>query len=184
MFREQLPQARQRARFLARVLGGYAARCLFSRRAWQLRDVALQLPAALAESCDTFFYDLGLRFYHLPEDRGSPLQFWARRMGFGEPTGVDIGPESNGLLPTPEWRRQHYRTAIDRLWKPGNSVTLAIGQDDLLVTPLQMTRFYALLANEGKLVQPHLVAQVEQTRMGDPGRVLLHAGGGLPVVVS
>jgi penicillin-binding protein 2 len=132
-------------------------------RNWQQRDVALTLPVALAESCDTFFYDLGLRFYHLPEDRGSPLQFWARRMGFGEPTGVDIGPESEGLLPTPEWRRQYYRTAVDRLWKPGNSVTLAIGQDDLLVTPLQMTRFYALLANKGKLVQPHLVAQVEQT---------------------
>ncbi|MGI9657881.1 MAG: penicillin-binding protein 2 [Gaiellaceae bacterium] len=130
---------------------------------WQDRDEALTLPFALAESCDTFFYDLGLRFYNLPEDRGSPLQFWARRMGFGERTGVDIGPESEGLLPTPDWRRQHYRTAVAKLWKPGNSVTLAIGQDDLLVTPLQMTRMYALLANGGKLVQPHMVAQVEQT---------------------
>lgn len=132
-------------------------------RNWQERDEALTLPSALAESCDTFFYNIGLRFYYLPEDRGSPLQFWARRMGFGERTGIDIGPESEGLLPTPEWRRQHYRTAVDRLWKPGNSVTLAIGQDDLLVTPLQMTRFYALLANGGKLVEPHIVAQVEQT---------------------
>ena len=130
---------------------------------WQERDEPLTLSLALAESCDTFFYDLGLRFYHLPPDRGSPLQFWARRMGFGEKTGVDIGPESEGLLPTPEWREQHYLTAVDRLWKPGNSVALAIGQDDLLVTPLQMTRFYAMLANGGKLVQPHLVAQVEQT---------------------
>ena len=132
-------------------------------RNWQERDQALTLRQALAESCDTVFYDLGLRFFHLPEDRGSPLQFWARRMGFGEITGVDIGPEGGGLLPTPEWRIQHYRTAVDRLWKPGNSITLAIGQDDLLVTPLQMTRFYALLANGGKLVQPHIVAQVEQT---------------------
>ena len=132
-------------------------------RNWQERDQALTLKQALAESCDTVFYDLGLRFFHLPEDRGSPLQFWARRMGFGEITGVDIGPEGVGLLPTPEWRIQHYRTAVDRLWKPGNSITLAIGQDDLLVTPLQMTRFYALLANGGKLVQPHIVAQVEQT---------------------
>ena len=130
---------------------------------WQERDVALTLPVALAESCDTFFYDLGLRFYYLPEGRGSPLQFWARRMGFGERTGFDIGPESEGILPTPDWRREHYRTSVDRLWKLGNSVTLAIGQDDLLVTPLQMTRFYALLANGGKLVEPHIVAQVEQT---------------------
>lgn len=132
-------------------------------RNWQPRDEPLTLAYALAESCDTYFYDLGLRFYNLPEDRGSPLQFWARRMGFEGSTGFDVGPESSGLLPTPEWRREHYKTEIDKLWKPGNSVTLAIGQDDLLVTPLQMTRFYALLANGGKLVDPHIVAQVEQT---------------------
>jgi penicillin-binding protein 2 len=132
-------------------------------RNWQPRDEPLTLPTALAESCDTYFYDLGLRFYNLPLDRGSPLQFWASRMGFGEATGFDVGPEGVGVVPDPQWREQHYDTEVEQIWKPGNSVTLAIGQDDLLVTPLQMTRFYASLANGGKLVEPHIVAQVEQT---------------------
>ncbi len=130
----------------------------------------MDLPTALAYSCDTYFYGLGNDFYLLPKDRGQPLQKWAKAFGFGSPTGVDLGPESSGLVPTIQWRHQTYTPAadkccwqIDRLWKPGNSIQLAIGQGDLLVTPLQMTRFYAALANGGKLVTPHLVKDVENT---------------------
>jgi penicillin-binding protein 2 len=123
---------------------------------------AMTLPTALARSCDTYFYEIGKRFYLLPPDRGHPFQAWASRFGFGQRTGVDIGPESSGLLPTPEWRRATYETELDRSWKPGDSIQLAIGQKDLLVTPLQMARFYALVANGGRLVTPYLVQQVEQ----------------------
>ncbi|MCY4085796.1 MAG: penicillin-binding protein 2 [Actinomycetia bacterium] len=139
-------------------------------RNWQERNTAMTLERALAESCDTYFYNLGLRFFNLPPERGSPLQFWARRMGFGEFTGIDVGPESDGLLPTPEWRRRTGTTAVDKIWKPGDSVLLSIGQGFLLVTPLQMARFYAMLANGGRLVEPHLVRQVEQpgSEPGDP----------------
>ena len=120
------------------------------------------LPEALSASCDTYFYELGDRFYRLPPDRGHPLQDWARRLGIGVGTGIDIGPEETGLLPTPEWRQRTYEREEDEAWKPGDSIQLAIGQKDLLVTPLQMARFYALVANGGKLVTPHLAAQVEQ----------------------
>ncbi|HEV3480259.1 MAG TPA: penicillin-binding protein 2 [Gaiellaceae bacterium] len=130
---------------------------------------AMTLPTALAQSCDTYFYQLGLDFYKLPAQRGSPLQKWASAFGFGKPTGLDVGGEEAGLLPTPEWRRKTYTRErypdtweIDQLWKTGDSVQLAIGQKDLLVTPLQMARFYALIANGGKLVTPHLVSRVEQ----------------------
>ncbi len=129
----------------------------------------MTLPTALAASCDTYFYQVGYDFYGLPPDRGHPLQAWASRFGFGQLTGVDIGPEERGLLPTPEWREATYTRStdsccwqVDRLWKPGDSIQLAIGQKDLLVTPLQMARFYALVANGGKLVTPHVVMDVEQ----------------------
>jgi penicillin-binding protein 2 len=124
----------------------------------------IELPAALAMSCDTYFYRVGMRFYELPADRGHALQQWSSRFGFGHPTGIDVGSESElgGLLPTPEWRQKTFKTELDRTWKPGYSVQLAIGQGDLLVTPLQMARFYALIANGGKLVTPHLGEWVEQ----------------------
>jgi penicillin-binding protein 2 len=127
----------------------------------------MDMPTALAYSCDTYFYQLGDRFYALPKDRGQPLQQWATMFGFGKLTGSDVGPEVPGLVPTIGWRIRHFKTAIDRLWKPGDSIHLAIGQGDLLVTPLQMARFYALLANGGKLVTPHLLLDVEDSN-GNP----------------
>jgi penicillin-binding protein 2 len=122
---------------------------------------AMDLPTALAYSCDTYFYRVGNEFYNLPSERGQPLQKWADIFGFGARTGVDIGPESSGLVPTIGWRRSHFTTEVDKLWKPGDSIQLAIGQGDLLVTPLQMARFYALIANGGKLVTPHVLEGVQ-----------------------
>ncbi len=137
---------------------------------------AMTLPTAIAQSCDTYFYQVGKLFYDLPEDRGQPLQRWAKTFGFGEPTGLDVGPEEAGLVPTIKWRQDTYTKKtdpccweIDRLWKSGDSVQLAIGQKDLQVTPLQMARFYALVANRGKLVTPHVVAAIEQPGRNGPG---------------
>jgi penicillin-binding protein 2 len=132
-------------------------------------NVAMDLPTAIAQSCDTYFYQLGYDFYKLPPSQGHPLQAWASKFGIGRKTGVDVGPESAGLLPTPEWRKRRFTPEtdpdnweIDSLWKTGDSIQLTIGQKDLLVTPLQMTRFYALVANNGKLVRPHLVENVQE----------------------
>jgi penicillin-binding protein 2 len=130
---------------------------------------AMTMPVALARSCDTYFYELGARFYDLGPDRGHPLQSWASRFGFGEETGIDVGPEDPGLLPTPEWREQTFESEIDKLWKSGDSIQLAIGQKDMLVTPLQMARFYALIANGGRLVTPHLAVQAERSGQGVGG---------------
>ena len=141
---------------------------------------AMTLPTALARSCDTYFYQVGYRFYGMPSDRGPRLQAWASRFGFGQKTGIDLGAERSGLLPTPDWRKKTYtkktdptQWRIDSLWKPGDSIQLAIGQKDLLVTPMQMARFYAMIANGGKLVTPHLLLDVEQPSSNhNPGRVV------------
>jgi penicillin-binding protein 2 len=141
---------------------------------------AMTLPTALARSCDTYFYQLGYRFYGMPIERGPRLQAWASRFGFGAGTGIDLGGESKGLLPTPDWRKKTYtkktdpnQWQIDSLWKPGDSIQLAIGQKDLLVTPMQMARFYSLIANGGRLVTPHLLLDVEQpSSNGQRGRTL------------
>jgi penicillin-binding protein 2 len=155
-----------------------------------LIDQGMDLETALEESCDTYFYPLGKAFYELPPNRGHPLQAWANRFGLGEPTGIDIPGEFDGLVPTPEWRRKTFakppNTEIDRTWKPGYSIQLAIGQGDLLVTPLQMARVYAMIANGGKLVTPHLADDVEIA--GSPGqpsqRVLRRFGSAPPQPVG
>jgi penicillin-binding protein 2 len=141
-------------------------------------DRAMSLPEALETSCDTYFYEIGQRFWDLGAERGSPFQAWASKFGFGQATGIELGPEEEGLLPTPGWRKLTFDTAEDRAWKPGDSIQLAIGQKDLLVTPLQMARFYALIANGGKLVTPHVVMQAEQS--GENGGTPLPGGRFVP----
>ena len=125
-------------------------------------NAAMTLPTALGASCDTYFYKVGEDFYNLPPERGQPLQAWARRLGFGSVTGIDVGPEEPGLVPTIKWRRETFESEIDKLWKPGDSIQLAIGQKDLLVTPLQMAVFYSFLANGGKVVKPHVATRIEE----------------------
>jgi penicillin-binding protein 2 len=151
-------------------------------------DAQMNLPTAIAASCDTYFYQVGYRFYGMPARFGPRLQAWAHRFGFGARTGVDLQPEQTGLLPTPDWRHATYTKKtdpccwqVDRLWKPGDSVQLAIGQKDLLVTPLQMARFYALIADGGKLVTPHVLLDVEQpSSNGQRGRSLPTPPPGAP----
>jgi penicillin-binding protein 2 len=133
----------------------------------------MTLPEALAESCDTYFYEIGHRFYLQGSEGRVRIQQWARRFGFGEPTGIDIGGEEPGLVPTPEWRRRTFTSDWDRAWNPGDSIQLTIGQKDLLVTPLQMAAFYAMLANGGNIVTPYLASAVEQPgSRGSPRLVL------------
>jgi len=133
----------------------------------------MTLPEALAESCDTYFYEIGNRFYERGSEGRVRMQQWARRFGFGQPTGLDIGGEADGLLPTPEWRKKTFESDWDRAWNPGDSIQLSIGQKDLLVTPLQMASFYAMLANGGSVITPHLVSSVEQPRAKASPRVVL-----------
>jgi penicillin-binding protein 2 len=147
----------------------------------------MDLPTALAQSCDTYFYGIGNNFYLLPPDRGQPLQRWARKFGFGGSTGVDVGPESTGLVPTIGWRHRMFTRKtdptnwrIDRLWKPGDSITLAIGQGDLLVTPIQMARLYAAIANGGKLVTPHVLMDVQNAN----GQIVPTAAPSAPRPIS
>ena len=125
----------------------------------------IDLTQAIVQSADTYFYQVGYDFYLRP---GSELEDWAQRLGFGHPTGIDIPGEAAGVVPTPAWLRQTYTKKtdpsgwrIDSLWKPGNSINLAIGQGDLLATPLQVAVCYAAIANGGYLVTPHLGLRVD-----------------------
>ena len=151
--------------------GTYVAPQDSSNHVWHNWDrfvnEGMDLPTAIAQSCDTYFYGVGDKFYALPRGRGQPIQKWARRFGFDQKSGSDLGPQSPGLVPTIAWKQadvheeQRPELAVDRLWKPGDSLNLSIGQGNLTVTPLQMARFYAAIANGGKLVTPHILEDVE-----------------------
>jgi len=114
---------------------------------------------ALMESCDTYFYNLGRMFY---EQTGPILQDGLRRFGFDRPTGVDLPHEYRGRVPDKEWKKATGQNAIDRIWKTGDDINLAIGQGDLLVTPLQLATAFAAIANARTVTDKDGKTQVAQ----------------------
>ena len=118
----------------------------------------LALVQALTVSSDVFFYQLGRDM----NARGMPLQAWARRLGIGRRTGIDLPAEEPGRLPTPRWRNSWYKQKLtDRPWSVGDNINLAVGQGDLLSNPLQMAVAYAAIANGGKVLRPRLGLRIE-----------------------
>ena len=139
----------------------------------------LQLRRALTVSSDVFFYELGAQ----ANGKGPIIQEWARRLGIGRRTGIDIPGEFAGLVPDAQWRNQGYDAylkcakkakvtpgtdaalyacgGIERPWSQGDNVNLAVGQGDLQATPLQLATAYSTVANGGRVVRPHLGQAVE-----------------------
>jgi penicillin-binding protein 2 len=120
-------------------------------------NAPMNVEQALAQSCDTWFYRLGTQFYWRQQQTGSlDMQNWARRLGLGHPTGLDIPGESAGVVPTPAWLKRTFKDPSEQIWYEGQSVNLSIGQGYLAVTPLQLAIAYSALANGGTVVRPHV----------------------------
>jgi penicillin-binding protein 2 len=149
-------------------------------------DGVLDLANALRVSSDIFFYNLGA-LTNSTQPTGGALQHWANLYGIGRKTGVDLPAENTGTLPTPDWRthRNELEAQCDnatgpfkgkpkhppggcgiadgtnRPWSIGDNISLAVGQGDVQVTPLQLAVVYATIANGGTVVTPHLGLDVQ-----------------------
>jgi penicillin-binding protein 2 len=106
----------------------------------------MDLRRAIANSCNVYFFQVGIRL------EIGRLAKWAKLMGLGVPTGIDLPAEASGLMPSPEWKMRVFKTP----WYAGETVSVAIGQGQVNATPLQMARVAAVIANGGRLVRPHL----------------------------
>lgn len=106
---------------------------------------------ALARSCDVYFYQVGLKL------GVSRLASYAQKCGLGEVTGIDLGHEGKGLVPTAEWKEK--RTGVP--WQAGETLSIAIGQGYNLTTPLQMLSLTSAVANGGKIFRPLIFRRIE-----------------------
>jgi penicillin-binding protein 2 len=140
--------------------GAYTLGGITFQNAGGVAHGAIAMQYALQVSSDVFYYTLGDRMND--NERSGPLQRWARRLGIGRPTGIDLPAEATGLLPTPDWRDDLFEKELtDRPWSAGDNVNLAVGQGDLQADPLQMAIAYATIANGGTVVRPHLGLRIE-----------------------
>jgi len=117
----------------------------------------MDLRTALARSCNTFFYEIGKR---LNDRDPNILPNTAKSFGLGKATDIDFVLEAEGIVPSPDWKKQYFTSAADQVWNPGDATNLAIGQGYLLATPLQMANYASTLANDGIVWKPRLVIEL------------------------
>jgi len=111
---------------------------------------------AIADSVNTFFYMIGGGYGDFKGLGVEKINYYAALFGIGQQTGIDLAGERPGFLPTPEWKFEKKQEQ----WYIGDTYHLAIGQGDLLVTPLQVANFTAVFANKGKFIKPRLVNKI------------------------
>ena len=137
---------------------------------------AIGFPMALAVSSNSFYYQVGLKV--------GPKELFkaARRIGYGQLTGIELSDEDGeGLLGDEAWKQKVY----GKPWTHVDTISSAIGQGPVLVTPLQMARLYAVVANGGFLVTPHVVERpVERRWIGLKAETLRSLRKGLRMVVT
>ena len=102
---------------------------------------------AVNQSCDVFFYNLGIR---LGIDR---ISYYSTKFGLGRRTGIDLPSEEPGLMPSEDWVQRVFH----RKWYPGETVSVAIGQGAVTTTPLQLARLIGGIASGGVFMQPHML---------------------------
>jgi penicillin-binding protein 2 len=143
----------------------------------------VDLVRSLVVSSDVYFYNLGFSLWNIYDDetadsgdadRGYAIQQTARDFGFGAPTGIGMTGEATGRIPDQELKEEVNKSNPDleqrrqnSRWLPGDSANLAVGQGDLLVTPLQLANGYAMIANGGVRHTPRLASAILEPRTGN-----------------
>ncbi len=120
---------------------------------------SVNLHRAIVISCDVYFYTLGKMLGI------GKLDFYARHLGLGEKTGVDLPGEEPGLVPSPAWVEKDFHHP----WYAGETISVAIGQGALEVTPIQLARMVAGVVSGGEFFRPHLTFRNQLLKLGaDP----------------
>ena len=123
----------------------------------------MTLQTGITHSCDVVFYEVGKGFFYSSNKDG--LQQMFKKWGLGSKSQIDLPGELQGRIPDETWKREYFASYPDdaKAWQGGDNTNLAIGQGDLLVTPLQMLCVYAGIANRGSIPQPHLMKSIKST---------------------
>ena len=121
----------------------------------------VDLHDAIEQSCDVYFYEIS------QEIGIDNMHDYLDRFGLGRKTGVDIGGEQAGVVPSREWKRDNFSNRDDQRWYHGETVIASIGQGFMLATPLQLAAAVGALATRGQHFRPHMVAAVEDALSGE-----------------
>ncbi|MEY2633808.1 MAG: hypothetical protein RIR00_2462 [Pseudomonadota bacterium] len=126
---------------------------------------SVDMYKSIVHSCDTYYYmlanDLGI---------DNIARFMAQ-FGFGQRTGVDLSGESEGVLPSPEWKKRRFKKPEQQKWYAGETISIGIGQGYNAYTPIQLAQAVATLANNGVMYRPHLVKYIADAKSGEQRQI-------------
>jgi len=117
----------------------------------------VDLHRALVESCDVYFYKMGQRLGI------EVIAKYAKRLGLGQNTGIELGDEKQGLIPSKAWKLRRWHVP----WQDGETLSVAVGQSFTLITPIQIARFVSALFNGGTLYKPQATLRIERNGKQD-----------------
>ncbi|MBN8448439.1 MAG: penicillin-binding protein 2 [Candidatus Accumulibacter sp.] len=121
----------------------------------------VDMHKSIVHSCDTYYYILA-------NDMGiESIARFMGQLGLGQRTGVDIEGESEGVLPSPEWKKRRFRRPEQQKWFAGETISIGIGQGYNSYTPIQLAQATATVANNGVMYRPHLVKYITDSRTGE-----------------
>lgn len=147
------------------VASQYDPSVTFTYEGWDPSGLGpMDARRAIAMSSNIYFYTVAGGDNNFDGMGVSNLTKYMKMFGLGKETGIDLSSETAGRIPTPEWKQEQF----DQAWFTGDTYNLAIGQGDLLVSPLQMTQAHAAIANGGELMRPHLSSDVQPKVMARP----------------
>lgn len=116
---------------------------------------------SIVESCDTYYYQLA-------NDLGiDAIAKFMGNLGLGQRTGIDLKGESEGVLPSPEWKKKRFKKPEHQKWYSGETISIGIGQGYNSYTPVQLAQAVATLANNGVMYKPHLVNFITDSKTGE-----------------
>lgn len=137
----------------------------YPQKCWKVEGHGpITFRQAMVVSCDTVFYEIAKNFYDGATTLGmDAMPDYVKEFGFGRKTGIELDGEGEGVVPTPEWKAKNWENAPEQgQWQPGDMSNMAIGQGNVIVTPLQMAVGYAGIAT-GKLPKPNLLKEVRNS---------------------
>ena len=123
----------------------------------------MTLQSGITYSCDVVFYEIGKGFFNSSDNEG--LQKTFKRYGLGALSNIDLPGEVAGRIPDAAWKEQYFSSydAQARAWRGGDLTNLAIGQGDLLITPLQLASAYCAIATGGTCMKPHILKSIKSS---------------------
>jgi penicillin-binding protein 2 len=137
----------------------YQPEIIYEYHDWKVHGLT-DIRKAIAQSCNIFFYTVGGGYKGFKGLGVERIKKYLELFGWGQKLGIDLPEEKSGLIPDQNWKESYFQNQVDKIWYPGDTYHLSIGQGFISATPLQVVTAFAAIANGGKLYQPQVVQKI------------------------